>query len=284
MLRSNDVKEAFSQTLAPALERRFGERLCERRHVSDPDPDTRRAGLPDHRRIPTRTGRASPSSSISRGRGQYRHRHHLPRAARRRQLVPKRTQMRFAPNTGYAFAVGDDTWHSADPVHDRVKTRDSILLTYFVDAGPAALPAQPRQAGGKFRPQRGPQPPLRPRRPRTRTRLSRGHETATCEKRCTCIFFHASACRRIRLPRRSAIGISQHQDISWPITSPSSSAASARIVLAEDREGACQACAVAAEARGGYARGLSFFSQDLEAIRRPTGLHSARSCRSPTGS
>jgi hypothetical protein len=49
--------------------------------------------------------------------------------------LPKRTQMRFAPNTGYAFAVADDTWHSADPVHNRVKTRDSILLTYFVDAG-----------------------------------------------------------------------------------------------------------------------------------------------------
>ena len=43
--------------------------------------------------------------------------------------------MRFAPNTGYAFAVGDDTWHSADTVHDRVKTRNSILLTYFVDQG-----------------------------------------------------------------------------------------------------------------------------------------------------
>lgn len=49
--------------------------------------------------------------------------------------MPKKAQMRFAPNSGYAFAVGDDTWHSADPVHDRVKTRDSILLTYFVDQG-----------------------------------------------------------------------------------------------------------------------------------------------------
>ncbi len=47
---------------------------------------------------------------------------------------PKHTQMRFAPNTGYAFAVDDDTWHSADPVHDRVQSRDSILLTYFVDS------------------------------------------------------------------------------------------------------------------------------------------------------
>jgi hypothetical protein len=49
--------------------------------------------------------------------------------------LPKRAQMRFAPNSGYAFAVGNDTWHSADPVHTRVKTRDSILLTYFVDQG-----------------------------------------------------------------------------------------------------------------------------------------------------
>jgi hypothetical protein len=43
--------------------------------------------------------------------------------------------MKFAPNTGYAFAVGTDTWHSADPVGPEVTTRDSILLTYFVDAG-----------------------------------------------------------------------------------------------------------------------------------------------------
>jgi hypothetical protein len=49
------------------------------------------------------------------------------------------TRMRFAPNTGYAFAVGDDTWHSVDPVGPEVKSRDSILLTYFVDQGPLRL-------------------------------------------------------------------------------------------------------------------------------------------------
>jgi len=49
---------------------------------------------------------------------------------------PKKAQMPFSPNTGYAFAVADNTWHSADPVGPEVKTRDSILLTYFVDAGP----------------------------------------------------------------------------------------------------------------------------------------------------
>ncbi len=46
-----------------------------------------------------------------------------------------RTQMRFAPNSGYAFAVADNTFHSADPVGPEVDTRDSILLTYFVDFG-----------------------------------------------------------------------------------------------------------------------------------------------------
>src|SRR6202049_3442556 len=48
---------------------------------------------------------------------------------------PKKKQMPFPPNTGYAFAVESDTWHSADPVGPEVKTRDSILLTYFVDTG-----------------------------------------------------------------------------------------------------------------------------------------------------
>lgn len=44
-------------------------------------------------------------------------------------------QMDFAPNSGYAFAVGDDTFHSVDPVGSEVRSRDSILLTYYVDAG-----------------------------------------------------------------------------------------------------------------------------------------------------
>jgi hypothetical protein len=44
-------------------------------------------------------------------------------------------KMPFSPNSGYAFAVNGDTWHSADPVGPEVKARDSILLTYFVDSG-----------------------------------------------------------------------------------------------------------------------------------------------------
>ena len=42
-------------------------------------------------------------------------------------------RMPFAPNTGYAFVVAKDTHHSVDTVGPEVRTRDSILLTYFVD-------------------------------------------------------------------------------------------------------------------------------------------------------
>ena len=37
--------------------------------------------------------------------------------------LAKVKQMTFAPNTGYAFAVGDDTWHSADRVGQEVYAR-----------------------------------------------------------------------------------------------------------------------------------------------------------------
>ena len=64
--------------------------------------------------------------------------------------MPKAIKMPFLPNTGYAFAVGSDTWHSADPVGPEVKTRDSILHTYFVDSGPAARAAQPQPPRRQF--------------------------------------------------------------------------------------------------------------------------------------
>lgn len=42
---------------------------------------------------------------------------------------------RFAPNSGFAFAVGDNTWHSVDEVGPEIGTRDLIILQYFVDSG-----------------------------------------------------------------------------------------------------------------------------------------------------
>lgn len=64
--------------------------------------------------------------------------------------LTRRRQMRFVPNTGYAFAVGDDTWHSADEVGPDVPSRDSILLTYFVDAGPLRILRNRSRRFGNF--------------------------------------------------------------------------------------------------------------------------------------
>ena len=64
--------------------------------------------------------------------------------------LAKVKQMTFAPNTGYAFAVGDDTWHSADRVGPEVFTRDSILLDVFRRRRSAAILPQPRQAVRQF--------------------------------------------------------------------------------------------------------------------------------------
>ena len=133
-LCTNAVKRAFVQRLAPALRRRFGAGFGEvgmypvpvlTRDIPGyqipPHPDTRWKGITVQLYLP-RDGSTSHIGTIFHER--------LPDGSLR-----KRSQMKFSPNTGYAFAVGDDTWHSADAVGPEVKTRDSILLTYFVDQG-----------------------------------------------------------------------------------------------------------------------------------------------------
>jgi hypothetical protein len=133
-LCSDTVKAAFIRRLAPGLEKRFGAEFANvgmypipiltrdiPGYLIPPHTDTRWKGITVQLYLP----RDDANTDI----GTIFH-EKLPDGS-----MPKTTQMRFAPNTGYAFAVGTDTWHSADPVHNRVKTRDSILLTYFVDAG-----------------------------------------------------------------------------------------------------------------------------------------------------
>ena len=44
-------------------------------------------------------------------------------------------QVPFACSSGYAFVVDTHTWHSVNEVGTEIVTRDSILLTYFVDLG-----------------------------------------------------------------------------------------------------------------------------------------------------
>jgi hypothetical protein len=133
-LCSKEVQAAFVQRLAPGLERRFGKDYAAvgmypipvlTRDVPGyritPHTDTRWKGITVQLYLPR-------DASVT----------HIGTIFHERLAdgsLPKTAQMKFAPNTGYAFAVGDNTWHSADPVGPEVETRDSILHTYFVDAG-----------------------------------------------------------------------------------------------------------------------------------------------------
>jgi hypothetical protein len=104
-LCTNAVKRAFVQRLAPVLRRRFGAGFGEvgmypvpvlTRDIPGyqipPHPDTRWV---DH----------CPALLAAR-RQHVAYRHHLSRTAARRQPARAADE---APNTGYAFAVGDDT-------------------------------------------------------------------------------------------------------------------------------------------------------------------------------
>jgi len=133
-LCSEPVKQAFVRRLAPGLSKRFGENFARvgmypipiltrdiPGYLITPHTDTHWKGITVQLYLPKDDANTDIGTIF-----------HEKLAD---GSMPKRTQMRFAPNTGYAFAVGKDTWHSADPVGPEVTTRDSILLTYFVDAG-----------------------------------------------------------------------------------------------------------------------------------------------------
>jgi hypothetical protein len=133
-LCSDPVRQAFIRRLAPGLSKRFGGDFAKvgmypipiltrdiPGYMIPPHTDTKWKGITVQLYLP----KDDANTDI----GTIFH-DVLPDGSK-----PKATQMRFAPNSGYAFAVGHDTWHSADPVHNRVKSRDSILLTYFVDQG-----------------------------------------------------------------------------------------------------------------------------------------------------
>src|SRR5437870_7973052 len=135
VLRSDEVKAALIQHIAPGLKRRFGENFASVGMYPVPilmrdipgyrvfkHTDSLWKGITVQLYLP-------PDNSTPHI-GTIFH-EVLPNGRK-----PKKAQMPFSPNTGYAFAVADNTWHSADPVGPEVKTRDSILLTYFVDAGP----------------------------------------------------------------------------------------------------------------------------------------------------
>ena len=133
-LCSRAVKEALIRRLAPGLSQRFGARYADvgfypvpiltrdiAGYAISPHTDTLWKGITVQFYLPSDESAANVGTVFH---------SKLPDGSLTRQA-----QMRFAPNTGYAFAVGDDTWHSVDAVGPGVRSRDSILLTYFVDAG-----------------------------------------------------------------------------------------------------------------------------------------------------
>ncbi len=135
VLRSKEVEKAFIQRLAPGLKRRFGADFEKIRMYPVPiltrdipgyrifkHTDSLWKGITVQFYLPPDNSTPNIGTIF----------HEVLPSGRK----PKKAQMPFSPNSGYAFAVADNTWHSADPVGSEVKTRDSILLTYFVDAGP----------------------------------------------------------------------------------------------------------------------------------------------------
>src|SRR5213082_3033875 len=134
VLRSEDVKRALIQHLAPGLRKRFGENFASVGMY--PVPILTR-DIPGYRVFKHTDSLWKgitvqlylPPDNSNTNIGTIFH-ERLPDGTK-----PKRKQMPFARNTGYAFAVADNTWHSADTVGPEVTTRDSILLTYFVDRG-----------------------------------------------------------------------------------------------------------------------------------------------------
>jgi hypothetical protein len=134
VLRSERVKSALMQKLGPGLQKRFGENF--ESVGMYPVPILTR-DIPGYRVFKHTDSLWKgitvqfylPANDSNKNIGTIFH------ERRPDGTKPKVTQMPFAPNSGYAFAVWNDTWHSADPVGPEVKTRDSILLTYFVDRG-----------------------------------------------------------------------------------------------------------------------------------------------------
>ena len=137
-LRSRELMDAFVARLAPPLAQRFGPGYARLGHYAmpiltrdtagyeiTPHPDTKWKAITVQLYLP-------PDESIV----------HVGTLFHERLAgggLKRSTKMRFAPNSGYAFAVGEDTWHSVDPVGPEVESRDSILLTYFLDAGPLRI-------------------------------------------------------------------------------------------------------------------------------------------------
>jgi hypothetical protein len=137
-LCSKEVRDAFVRRLAPGLQRRFGPGYAQVGMYPIPiltrdrpgyrigiHPDTHWKGMTIQLYLPRDTSIGHVGTIFHRRTGE--------------KSYEKALQMSFHPNTGYAFAVDKDTYHSVDTVGPEVSVRDSILLTYFVDKNPLQL-------------------------------------------------------------------------------------------------------------------------------------------------
>src|SRR5437773_3858893 len=135
VLRSQELGRVFVERLAPGLKRRFGADFAKVRMYPVPilTRDTAGYFITAHSDTLWKGITVQfylPPDNATQQIGTIFH-EALPNGKK-----PKNAQMLFSPNSGYAFAVADNTWHSVGLVGPEVKTRGSILLTYFVDAGP----------------------------------------------------------------------------------------------------------------------------------------------------
>lgn len=133
-LCSDELRDAFMRRLAPGLKRRFGDGFKSigmfpipvlTRDIAGysipPHTDTRWKGITVLIYLP-------PDERLQ----------HIGTVVHERAAdgaLVRAGQSAFVPNSGLAFAVGDNTWHSVDTVGPEVTTRDLIILQYFVDAG-----------------------------------------------------------------------------------------------------------------------------------------------------
>jgi hypothetical protein len=134
-LTSKTVQDAFVRRLAPELEKRFGSGYARTGFFLIP---ILTRDIPGYRITP-HTDTHWKGITVQLYLPQDASTSHIGTIFHERVAdgtLPKTTQMQFIPNSGYAFSVSDTSWHSADPVGAEVTTRDSILLTYFVDQGP----------------------------------------------------------------------------------------------------------------------------------------------------
>jgi hypothetical protein len=137
-LRSKKVRDAFIRRLAPGLQRRFGTNFSNVGMYPLPvltrdvpgycvsiHPDTHWKGMTIQLYLPRDNSIEHVGTVFHKRNGD--------------KTYDRASQMSFSPNTGYAFAVDKDTYHSVDTVGPEVAARDSILLTYFVDRTPLQI-------------------------------------------------------------------------------------------------------------------------------------------------